>query len=382
MSFSLTTFDFDPSSRVIFGENTVADLGAHARDMAGPHVLLVTDPGLVEAGIAPRAQRTLEAAGLSCSTFAQVCENPTTDEVDAGVIHARENGPIDLIVGLGGGSAMDCAKGVNFLLSNGGSMEDYRGDGRAPGAMFPSIGIPTTAGTGSEAQRFALISAEGSHEKMACGDRRARFRTVILDPELTRSVPAVTRAAVGIDALAHALESFVCTAADARSQHLSLEALRVLDGSFEDSMAATASAVTRTRMLLGAHWAGVAIEGSMLGATHACANPLTARYGTVHGVAIGVMLPHVIRFNAETAATSYTRLAAGLRSPARGAEAVAERVEALLQAASMPTRLGELEVVRDELPELAAAAAFQKTARYNPRQVTTAEALKLYEAAY
>ena len=372
----------DGSQRVLVGAGSLSRLGEAVRELGGRQAFLVTDAGVAAAGIVDAAVASMQSAAVDCCVFDRVRENPTSRLVEEATTQAGKLQGADIIIGLGGGSAMDCAKGVNFLLSNGGSMEDYRGDGRAPGAMFPSIGIPTTAGTGSEAQRFALISAEGSHEKMACGDRRARFRTVILDPELTRSVPAVTRAAVGIDALAHALESFVCTAADARSQHLSLEALRVLDGSFEDSMAATASAVTRTRMLLGAHWAGVAIEGSMLGATHACANPLTARYGTVHGVAIGVMLPHVIRFNAETAATSYTRLAAGLRSPARGAEAVAERVEALLQAASMPTRLGELEVVRDELPELAAAAAFQKTARYNPRQVTTAEALKLYEAAY
>ena len=372
----------DGSQRVLVGAGSLSRLGEAVRELGGRQAFLVTDAGVAAAGIVDAAVASMQSAAVDCCVFDRVRENPTSRLVEEATTQAGKLQGADIIIGLGGGSAMDCAKGVNFLLSNGGSMEDYRGDGRAPGAMFPSIGIPTTAGTGSEAQRFALISAEGSHEKMACGDRRARFRTVILDPELTRSVPAVTRAAVGIDALAHALESFVCTAADARSQHLSLEALRVLDGSFEDSMAATASAVTRTRMLLGAHWAGVAIEGSMLGATHACANPLTARYGTVHGVAIGVMLPHVIRFNAETAATSYTRLAAGLRSPARGAEAVAERVEALLQAASMPTRLGELEVLRDELPELAAAAAFQKTARYNPRQVTTAEALKLYEAAY
>ncbi len=368
--------------RVILGAGGLSRLGELAADLGGRNAFLVSDEGVAKAGIVDVALSSLHSASIDCSVFDGVAENPTTHHVEEATAQARQLGAEITIIGLGGGSAMDCAKGVNFLLSNGGRMEDYRGDGLASKPMFPSIGVPTTAGTGSEAQRFALISAADSHEKMACGDSRARFRAVILDAELTRTVPLPTRRAVGVDALSHAIESFVSTTARPQSRFLSSEALRLLDASFRDSLNDAPGTATRARMLLGAHWAGAAIERSMLGATHACANPLTARYGIVHGVAIGVMLPHVIRFNAETCSADYAQLAQVLDSPRRGSvTALLKRVETLLQEASMPTGLSDLGVPAGDLPRLASEAASQKTAQFNPRPVTDAEILNLYKAA-
>ena len=369
--------------RLIIGAGALSRLGELVSDLGSRNVFLVTDEGVAKAGIVDAALASLRSASIDCSAFDGVAENPTTRHVEEAMAQARELDDAKItIIGLGGGSAMDCAKGVNFLLSNGGRMEDYCGDGLASKPMLPSIGVPTTAGTGSEAQRFALISDTDSHEKMACGDERARFRTVILDAELTRTVPLLTRSAVGVDALSHAIESFVSSAAGPQSRFLSSEALRLLDVSFQDSLKEAAGNATRARMLLGAHWAGAAIERSMLGATHACANPLTARYRIVHGIAIGVMLPHVIRFNAETCVADYGQLAQVLDSPKRGsAVALLERVETLLQEASMPASLRDLGVPPGDLPMLASAAASQKTARFNPRPVTEAEILDLYKAA-
>ena len=167
------------------------------RALAGPRALLVTDPGLVQAGLAEQAQHALQNAGLTTTTFSAVGENPTTEHVAAGVHHARTHGPINLIVALGGGSAMDCAKGINFLLTNGGQMQDYQGYGKAAQPMLPSIGIPTTAGTGSEAQSYALITCADTNAKMACGDRKARFHIAILAPNVLTSVPQRVRADAG-----------------------------------------------------------------------------------------------------------------------------------------------------------------------------------------
>ena len=149
----------------------------------GSRVLLVTDRGLREAGHEDRAIQALRSAGLSITVFDDVHPNPTTEDVDRGLAVAREHG-IDVIVGLGGGSSMDCAKGVNFLLTNGGRMADYWGVGKAKMPMLPMIAVPTTAGTGSEAQSFALIANAETHMKMACGDKKAACRVAILDPEL------------------------------------------------------------------------------------------------------------------------------------------------------------------------------------------------------
>ena len=181
----MEAFDFYPTARVVFGEGTLAQLEKLSEELDGSRILFVTDPGIVSAGLADRAIAVLQRASLDFFVFDSVGENPTTAHIAAGVAFAKARGNIDLIVGMGGGSAMDCAKGINFILTNGGQMEDYWGMGRATKPMLPSIGIPTTAGTGSEAQSYALISDAKTHVKMACGDLKARFRSVILDPSLT-----------------------------------------------------------------------------------------------------------------------------------------------------------------------------------------------------
>src|SRR5439155_5516616 len=183
--------------------------------------------------------------------------------------------------------------GINFLLTQGGAIQDYKGFGKAERPMLPMIGVPTTAGTGSEAQCYAIISDAVTHEKMACGDPKAAFRIAILDPELTVSQPPRVTAVSGYDAISHAVETYVTTARNPLSEMYSREAWRLLEPNYERVIAQPANLEARAKMQLGAYLAGVAIELSMLGATHACANPLTAHYGTAHGVAIAAMLPHV-----------------------------------------------------------------------------------------
>src|SRR5207247_225277 len=185
-------------------------LGELTRELGGRRVLLVTDPGLEHAGHPERAIQSLREAGTEVFVFDDVEENPTSRHVESGEKFARTH-RVDFLVAVGGGSSMDCAKGINFLLTNGRTMADYQGYGKASKPMLPSIGVPTTAGTGSEAQSYALIADDQTHMKMACGDRKAAFRIAILDPELTVSQPAKVTALTGIDALSHALEAYVTT---------------------------------------------------------------------------------------------------------------------------------------------------------------------------
>ena len=290
-----------------------------------------------------------------------------------GLRFAKDRGGIDLLIGLGGGSAMDCAKGINFILTNGGRMEDYWGVDKATKPMLPSIGIPTTAGTGSEAQSFALIAQESTHLKMACGDKKARFRTVILDPVLTTTTPQGVTAATGIDAISHAVESYVSTRRNPISQMFAKEAWWLLEKSFEIVVSDPENIEARSRMLLGAHLAGAAIENSMLGAAHACANPLTARYNITHGIAVGLMLPSVIRFNVQVVSTLYQEL---YPLPLH------ERVSKLKAVTGLPERLRDFGIQSEDLPRLAAEAAEQWTGKFNPRQVSEVELLELYEASY
>ncbi len=370
--------------QVVFGEGTLERLGGLAVELAGKRALVVTDPGLERAGHARRAVDSLRASGVDAHVFDGVAENPTDQQVQAGTEVAHEVQP-DLLIGLGGGSSMDCAKGINFLYSNGGQMADYWGEGKAKQPMLPSIGIPTTTGTGSEGQRYALISNAETHQKMACGDKKARFRAVILDPELVTSMPHEVAAVTGMDALSHALESYVTRRRNPISQLFAREAWRLIETSFERFLADTSDSEARAQMLLGAHLGGAAIEASMLGAAHSCANPLTAHYGITHGAAVGLMLPHVIRFNDSVVSELYGDLARTAALNGNGASPttrVCTRVAELRRAARLPEQLHECGVEAAFLETLAEEAAQQWTAQFNPREVVKRDLQRLYEEAY
>ena len=366
-------FDVTPLGRVVFGAGVLRQLGEIAR-AHGARALFVTDPGLKSTGHPERAIASLQAAGVAVDIFDGVKENPTETEVLAGVAVAAAHRS-DLIVALGGGSAMDCAKGINFLHTNGGRMIDYKGHDRATKPMLPSIGIPTTAGTGSEAQSYALITDPVTHMKMACGDKKAAFRVSLLDPELTLTQPRMVTAVTGIDAVAHAIESFVCLKANPISRMASLAAWNHLEPNFRTVLHRPNDLEARSAMQLGAHFAGMAIEAAMLGVCHSCANPLTAHYGLIHGMAIGLMLPHVIRFNGDAVAELYSQLAGSV-------EGLATKVRGLVDAAGLPVRLRDCGVHESILPLLAHEANQQWTARFNPRPVDEASILELYRAAW
>jgi alcohol dehydrogenase len=380
----IVPFDFYPRTRLIFGRNSVNQLGKVAAELGFRRILLVADPGLAAVGYVERAGNLLRSEGLSVIPFHDFAANPDTAMVERGRLFAAAQG-IDSIVALGGGSSMDCAKGINFLLTNGGRMHDYWGYAKATQPLLPMIGIPTTAGTGSEAQSYALISDVETHVKMACGDPKAAFRVALLDPELTVSQPQTVTALAGYDALSHAVESYVSTKCTTLSESFSREAWRLLESNYERVLADPRDLESRAAMQLGACYGGLAIENSMLGAAHACANPLTARYGTEHGRAIALLLPTVVRWNAVSAGERYRELlqVSSLdASQANAAEALAQRLESLASAAGLENRLAFAGVPRGDLPALAEEASKQWTGSFNPRPFGIQEALEVYEWAF
>jgi alcohol dehydrogenase len=376
-------FEYRPGPRLVVGPGTLARLGELARELGGTRALVASDPGIVAAGHAAAGVAAVEEAGLAAAVFSAFGENPSTDEIEAGAAVAREFRP-DLLIGLGGGSSMDCGKGINFLSSCGGRMQDYKGRDTATGPMLPSIAVPTTAGTGSETQSFALVTDAATGMKMACGDPRAAFRVAILDVNLTLTQPPRVAAVTGVDAVAHAVESLVSTAATPASRMLSREAWRLLAANLPRVLADGADLAARSAVQLGAAWAGLAIENAMLGAAHALANPLTAAHGVVHGQAVGLMLPHVVRHNGPGFGAAYATLLADL-GEAAGADAAAERLAAwldqLLATAGLGRSLAALGIPAPDVPALAEAAAAQWTASFNPRPVTARDLATLYEAA-
>jgi alcohol dehydrogenase len=382
----MKSFDFQPRTRVIFGAGVINELGKLATELGFRRTLLVADRGLVASGHVDEALAPLRAVGVEVIRFHDFEANPDTRMIETGEAFVAGQ-QIDSIIGLGGGSSMDCAKGINFLLTNGGRMADYRGYGNAVKPMLPMIAIPTTAGTGSEAQSYALISDADTHVKMACGDPKAAFRVALLDPALTVSQPRSITATSGFDAIAHAVETYVTTKRTPLSEIFSREAWQLLERNYERVLTQPDDLEARGAMQLGAYYAGVAIENSMLGATHACANPLTARYGTAHGEAIAMLLPSVVRWNEPAVADRYATLLS-LSSVAtdkheyRPTEVLARRLEELATAGGLQTGLSEVGIKKNELADLAAEAAEQWTGTFNPRPFDKEGALEVYSCAY
>jgi len=364
--------DTRPSPRLIFGPGRLAELGPEVAALGVSKVLIVTDAGIVAAGHVDRAAALLSAAGVATTVYQGAHANPTESDIEACRDFAAKICP-DALIGLGGGSSMDTAKGCNFLLHNGGRMTDYRGYGLAKQPMLPFIAVPTTAGTGSECQSYALVSSDLTHEKMACGDPKALACLAILDPELTASQPQSVATLTALDALSHALESAVCTTRTPVSAAFSSQAFGLIASSIRNVITGTADLDTRGRMLLGAALAGSAIENSMLGAAHATANPLTASYGLAHGHAVALMLSHVVRFNSGDPAIAaiYQQLGATLGRP----------LLAWLEETVDLARLPGIAIDASAIAQLAQAATHQWTGRFNPVPMTTATFTALYHSA-
>jgi alcohol dehydrogenase len=368
-------FDFHCPTRILFGPGRMSELGPLAASFGVERVLIVSDPGIEEVGHTQRGVECLQAEGLVTHVFDGLQQNPTTDNVEAGLAVAREFAP-QLLIAIGGGSSMDCAKGINFVYSCGGRMQDYWGMGKATGPLLPMIAVPTTAGTGSETQCYALISDAATHVKMACGDKRAAFRVALLDPVLTLTQPPRVTALTGFDALSHALETWVTRPRNAVSLGFSRSAWEKLSTALPRVLLEPNDVSLRGQMQLGAMFAGLAIENSMLGSGHAAANPLTAAYDIAHAEAVGLMLPHVIRRNGPQVESWYRELT-GL-----GAVELADWVARLRHDLGLASTLRECGVARERLPQLAQDATAQWTGRFNPVELSEEDYRALYTKAY
>jgi alcohol dehydrogenase len=306
---------------------------------------------------------------MAVHSFHEFSANPDSAMVEAGRDFADPHG-IDLIVAVGGGSSMDCAKAINFLLTNGGKMRDYWGYGKAQQPLLPMIAVPTTAGTGSEAQSYATITDSETGVRMACGDRKAVFQVAILDPRLTVSQPAGLAASSGYDALSHALETLVTTRHTALSDCFSRSAWRLINAGLEGMIENPKDLDARGELLIGAHFGGLAVENSALGAAHACAYSLTDNFRLPHGVAISLVLPSVVEWNMPSAASRYEELYRG---------DLPERLRRLAELANLPATLRDAGVPTEALPRLAEDAGKQWTGKFNPRPFDTAAALEIYQ---
>ncbi|WP_354546157.1 iron-containing alcohol dehydrogenase [Roseovarius sp. MBR-78] len=382
-------FTFNTTKSVVFGPGKLDDLSTLLASLATGPVFLVTDPGLRATGIIDRAERVLKDAGRSVIIFSDVEADPP-EAVILAASDAAKASEASIVLGLGGGSSLDVAKLVAALVPGHQTLSQMYGVGNVTGSRLPLALIPTTAGTGSEVTPISIVTT-GAQEKMGVVSPVLLPDLALLDPELTLGLPAHVTAATGIDAMVHAIEAYASASANNNplSRMLAVQALNLMGQALLRAVTDGSSLSARADMLLGSMLAGQAFANSPVAAVHALAYPLGGHFHIPHGLSNALVLPHVLRFNAVTAPHPYTELAphlfpdlATLEGQAR-ASAFCDRLAGLSAACGLPQRLREMGIDRATLPRLASDAMNQQRLLVNnPRPLTEADALKIYEAAY
>ncbi|GAB4011117.1 iron-containing alcohol dehydrogenase [Nocardioides ultimimeridianus] len=357
---------------MVFGLDSLAEAGFCAGRLGARRPLVVTDSGLIEAGWVAELLDHLHDAGLDPQVWAGVTPNPKDHEVEDGHRHYVEYGA-DVIIGIGGGSVLDAAKGIAILSGNGGSIRDFAGVDRVTRPIPPLLMIPSTAGTGSDVSQFCIVTDTANAVKMTIMGRSLVPDISLTDPRLLTTMPQDLAAATGLDALTHAVEAYVSLGHNPLGDCHALSAARLVSRALRRNVEAPGNEEARLLMAQASLEAGLAFSNSILGATHAMSHQVGGLLDLPHGVINGVLLPHVIRFNAQVVPERFAALAQAMgldvaRRPApEAAEMLADHVQELADAVGAPRRLGALGVSASDVPRLAATAVRDACLATNPR---------------
>ncbi|ODT81328.1 MAG: alcohol dehydrogenase [Pelagibacterium sp. SCN 64-44] len=387
---SIPAFAFNTTARIVFGEGTSDAICDIAGSLVGERVILITDPGLRRLDLCGPAIAGLEAAGIAVTIFDSVEADPSLAIVEAASAMARAHGATG-VIGFGGGSSLDVAKVVALLAGSQQPIEAAWGVGKASGPRLPLVVVPTTAGTGSEVTPIAIITMPDG-EKRGISSQIIIPDLAILDPLLTLGLPGPVTAATGIDAMVHAIEGYASANPNNNpvSRALAREALRLLGANIETAVFNGSDKAARGSMLLGSMLAGQAFANSPVAAVHALAYPIGGSFKVPHGLSNALVLPHVLRFNAPMASAIYAELAPEAFPDLLALEGAEARCDAFIEALSalaarlgLQTRLRDVGIGKGDLDKMAADAMKQtRLLVNNPREVTQADALAIYEAAW
>jgi alcohol dehydrogenase class IV len=370
---------------IIFGRGMLSQVGACARRLGGRKVFLVSDQGLFKAGWVDRVMVSLQEAGLQFVYFDQITTNPKDFEVEEGAKEYIKQGA-DVIVGLGGGSAMDAAKGIAILVSNGGRIYDFEGSNRIIRPLPPMVLCPTTCGTGSDVSQFAIISDSKRRCKMTIMSRCVAADISLTDPETLETLPDEFVCTTATDALSHAIEAFFSIASTTLTDVHAIRAVRLLTQSFVRGVKERRRDDLENLSRASLH-AGMAFSNSLLGIVHALAHPIGGFYDANHGSVNAVLLPEVIKYDLPVVTEKLPELAWGLGVRTEGShsaasEVVQEAVDAMLTASGAPRSLRSIGVTREDLPELADRALKDSCILTSPRQATKRDLLGILQRAY
>lgn len=381
-----STYYFLPT-RNVFGEGSVAEAGDLLKSLNTKKTLVVTDKFLASCGMADRIKGIFEAAGVEAVIFNGAEPNPTDKNVEAGLKAYNENG-CDSIVSLGGGSSHDCAKGIGLVASNGGEIYDYEGVDKSSNPMVPLMAINTTAGTASEITRFCIITDTRRKVKMAIVDWRVTPQIAINDPELMKGMPPALTAATGMDALTHAIEAYVSTAANPLTDAAAIKAIKMIRHYLPKAVANGDYMRARDAMAYGQYLAGIAFNNASLGYVHAMAHQLGGYYNLPHGVCNAILLPYVERFNLIGNLDRFKDIAVAMGENVEGlstheaALKAIESIRTLSKEVGIPSNLKELGVKPEDFEIMAENAKKDACQATNPRKATKEQVIEIFRQAY
>ena len=374
--------------KILLGKGVVSGVGVEATKLGGTKALIVTDPGVVKAGLVKPLEEPLRAQGIHAEVFDKVEPEPPARVIDDCVKMVRGGG-FNLIIGLGGGSSLDTAKAAAVLATNPGPVMDYVGMDTLPNRGLPNILIPTTAGTGSEATRVFVMTDESTNTKKVVYSDFLIPDVAILDPALTLSMPPAVTADTGMDALVHAIEAYVSVNSTPFAEILALKAIELIAHNLPQAYAKGINVIARYNMLLAANLGGAAFTSGGLGAVHGLAYVLGTEYHMSHGRSNAIMLPHVMNFNKVGNLGKYGRIAAAMGEKTDGlssyesAEKAVGAVKKLLEAIDFPYRLSSYGIQESDLPKLVEGGMAQSRLFVpNPRDLARSDVENIYKSAF
>ncbi|MBC2643281.1 MULTISPECIES: iron-containing alcohol dehydrogenase [unclassified Rhodococcus (in: high G+C Gram-positive bacteria)] len=371
---------------IVFGIGSMVEAAHAVLRLGGARPMLVTDPGLIDAGWASELQDQLREQGLTPVVWSALTPNPKDHEIAAGHDAYRE-GECDVLVALGGGSVIDATKGIAVLAANGGHILDYEGVDQATSPIPPLVMVPSTSGTGADVSQFCIVTDTTRGTKITIIGRALVPDVTVIDPRLLTTMPEWLNAATGLDALTHGIEAFVSLAHNPLTDHHALRAVGLVTDTLVRTIEEPMEMESRSVMAQASLEAGLAFTNAILGAAHAMSHQVGGLLDLPHGVINGILLPHVIRFNATDDATPFVAIAAALgleerrATPEEAALAVADRVERLAREVGVPKGLGQLGVRETDLSRLAEFALRDACMSTNPRTATQEQMVALFRSA-
>jgi len=379
---------FRTTKRILFGLGSIERLGSEAQLLKAKKILIITDQGVIQAGLLEAVEKSLQSVNLPFVIFDGVEPDPRIEVVEKSVEKAKKEG-IDLIIGFGGGSSLDIAKVTSIMITNTGKIDSFFGIDLVPNPGIPVILIPTTAGTGSEVTPIAILSDTKEKLKKGIVSPTLFPEVAILDPRLTIGLPPPVTAFTGMDALTHAIEAYYSINATDITDLLAFRAMELLSKNLRMAYAHGENLAARSCVLEGSLLAGIAFANAGVGAVHAFAYPLGGEFHLAHGLTNTLMLPYVMRYNIMGCPHKFAQMAKAFGEKVEGiselvgAEIAIRFVERLSDDLRVPRRLRDVRIPEDAIPRLAEAA--MKVTRLlanNPRKITLEDAVAIYKSAY